>query len=235
MLRGVRAGAVALVLATPAFAEEGSSPAAKTAAPAAPATTPETAPADMQQPALGDRWTYAVKDEISGALKSTRTDMITDVSKDEITVRYETAGTGSSGNIIYDRSWDIVRADPFKYAPNDGTGIQRPLTLGAQWKFAIDVVNSANGMTFKRGGSSKVVGRESVTTKAGTFDAFVIETDFTGKNVQDPTLVNQTSWRTWFDPAIDHWVKRSIVQRQRGHVVSRDTVELTQYGRGKKE
>jgi hypothetical protein len=232
MLRGVRAGAaVFLLLVTPAIAQEGGASHAEQTATPAPA---ETAPAIMQQSAPGDRWTYDVKDDISGKLKLTRTDMITEVSKNEITVRFD-ADAGRSGNIVYDRSWDIVRAEPFKYMPNDGTGIRLPLTVGAQWKFAVDVVNSQNGLTFKRVGSSKVVGRESITTKAGTFDAFVIETDFTGRNVQDSTLVNQASWRTWFASDIDHWVKRSIVQRQRGHVVSSDTVELTAYSRSKQQ
>jgi hypothetical protein len=232
MLRGMRAVVVALLLIMPAFAQEGG---ASHSGQAGPPAVSEMGLAQMQEPTPGDRWTYDVKDEISGTLKLTRTDMITDVSKDEITVRSEVAGTGRSGNIIYDRSWDVVRSGPFKYMPNDGTGIRLPLTLGGQWKFTIDVVNTRNGLTFRRTGSSKVTGRESVTTKAGTFDSFVIETDFTGKNVQDPTLVNQTSWRTWFAPSIDHWVKRNILWRQHGHVISRDTVELTQYRRGRQE
>lgn len=230
MLRGVYAGAVAMLLVSPAFAQDGvASQPRRSGTPAA----AETAPANVQQPVPGDHWTYDVTDDISGKLESTRTDMITDVSKDAITVRFDVAGTGRSGTIVYDRSWDIARADPFKYSPNDGTGVRLPLTIGAQWKFAIDVDNTRNGVTFRRTGTSKVVGQESITTKAGTFDAFVVETDFTGHNVQDPTLVNQTSWRTWFAPDIDHWVKRIIVARQRGHVVSKETVELTQYGRGK--
>lgn len=229
MLRGVRAVVAVLLLVAPALAQDGGNTQPKSAG------TPVAAqPAAEAQLALpGDRWTYDVKDDISGALKWTRTDPITEVSKAEITVRYDIAGTGRSGNIVYDPSWDVVRDGPFKYTPNDGTGIRLPLTVGAQWKFAGDVVNSSNGLTFRRTGSSKVVGRESITTKAGTFDTFVIETDFTGRNVQDPTLVNQSTWRTWYDPGLDHWVKRSIEQRQRGHLVSRDTVELTKYSRGK--
>ncbi len=232
MLCGARAGAVALLLVAPAFAQGGgASHAEQLATP----VVAQAVPATMQQPTPGDRWTYDVKDDISGALKWTRTDMITDVSKDDITVRFDIAGTGRSGNVTYDRSWDIVRSGPFKYTPNDGTGVRLPLTLGAQWKFAADVVNAANGQTFRRKGTSQVVGRESVTTKAGTFDTFVIETDFTGRNVQDPSLVNQSSWRSWFDPDIDHWVKLSMVQRQRGHVMSRTIVELTKYSRGKQQ
>lgn len=231
MLRGARAVAIVLLAVTPASAQQGG--AAPPAAAAGPPAATTAAPADIRPPLPGDRWTYDVTDDISGKLQSTRTDMITDVAKDAVTVRFDVAGTGRSGTIVYDRAWGIVRADPFKYSPNDGTGIRLPLTPGEQWKFAIDVVNARNGLTFRRTGTSKVVGRENISTKAGSFDAFVIETDFSGHNVQDPSLVNQTSWRTWFAPEVDHWVKRSIVARQRGHVVSKSTVELTKYSRGK--
>lgn len=119
---------------------------------------------------VGDHWTYEVKDEISGAIKFTRTDMVTDISNNEIAVRVDFADPGRTSNIIYDRSWNILRSDPFKYSPNDGTGVQLPLTTGSQWKFAIDVVNSRNGLTFRRVGNSRVTGQESITTKAGSFN-----------------------------------------------------------------
>jgi hypothetical protein len=188
---------------------------------------------DLQQVAPGDHWTYEVKDEIVGTILRTRTDMVTDVSKNEIAVRFDVADTGRSGNLIYDRSWNILREEPFKYSPNNGTGIQLPLTLGAQWKFAIDVTNSRNGLTFRRIGNSKVTAKESITTKAGTFETFVIETNYAGKNIQDPTLINESSDRTWFSLDVNHWVKRNIVRRQRGHVTENNTIELIDYGHKK--
>jgi hypothetical protein len=186
----------------------------------------------MPDPAPGDHWTYEVKDEIAGTVKLTRTDMVTDVSKNAINVRAQIVG-GNSGNVVFDHSWNVLESGVFRYAPNDGTGIQLPLAVGAQWKFHADVVNGRYGNTFKRVGTSRVVRQESITTKAGTFDTFVIETNFTGRMVQDRSVVNQTSWLTWYDPDIDHFVKRNILQRQRGHVTSNNTIELTEYGRKK--
>ncbi len=221
MLRRLLAGLIFLQCVTSAFAQNPVPNASATASPGVPKAL------------VGDHWTYEVKDEISGAIKFTRTDMVTDISNNEIAVRVDFADAGRTSNIIYDRSWNILRSDPFKYSPNDGTGVQLPLTTGSQWKFAIDVVNSRNGLTFRRVGNSRVTGQESITTKAGSFNTFVIETNYTGKNVQDSTLVNQTSTRTWFDPDIDHWVKRNIVIRQRGHVVQNNTIEMIDYGRKK--
>jgi hypothetical protein len=201
-------------------------------APNSSVTKPSATGVKMPDPAPGDHWTYEVKDEISGTVKATRTDMVTDVSKNEIAVRFDFAGAGSQ-NVIYDRLWNIKRSGAFNYIPNDGGGIRVPLTVGAQWKFAADIANATNGQTFKRAGTSRVVRQESIKTKAGTFDTFVIETDYTGKSVQDPTLTNQDSWLTWYDPDLDHFVKRNLVVRQRGHVISNNTVELTGYGRRK--
>ena len=187
----------------------------------------------MQQVAPGDHWTYEVKDEISGNVKSTRTDLVTDVTQKDIAVRVDFANTGRTNHLLYDHSWNLLRSGSYKYSPNDGTGVKLPLTVGAQWKFSADVVNSSNGQTFKRTVNSKVTSQESITTKAGTFQTFVIETNFTGKFVQDPTIVNDTSAHTWFSPDINHWVKRSIVYRQNGHVMENNTLELTEYGRKK--
>ena len=173
MLRRFLAGLIFLQCVTSAFAQNPVPNASATASPGVPKAL------------VGDHWTYEVKDEISGAIKFTRTDMVTDISNNEIAVRVDFADPGRTSNIIYDRSWNILRSDPFKYSPNDGTGVQLALTTGSQWKFAIDVVNSRNGLTFRRVGNSRVTGQESITTKAGSFNTFVIETNYTGKNVQD--------------------------------------------------
>ena len=37
--------------------------------------------------------------------------------------------------------------------------------------------------------------------------------------------------QTWYAPAIDHWVKRSIVARGNGNLIANNTVELVEYGR----
>ena len=51
----------------------------------------------MQQTAPGDHWTYQVRDEISGTIKTMRTVIVTDVSEKEIATRFEIADTGRSG------------------------------------------------------------------------------------------------------------------------------------------
>jgi hypothetical protein len=195
-------------------------------------STPPAQP-NMQEPAVGDHWTYQISDEISGKVTATRTDLVTELSKDGVTTRFDIAGTGRSGVIVYDRSWNIVSDRSFHYSPNDGSGVRLPLAVGAQWKFTTDSQNSSNGATFKRIGSGHVTANEKVTTKAGTFDTFVIETQYKSRNNKDPSRVSEVSLKTWFSPELDHWVKRSWMVREGGHLVRSDAIELTDFGRKK--
>ena len=42
-----------------------------------------------------------------------------------------------------------------------------PVYIGKSWPVRTNNINSANGNVWKRSGTSKIVGQESVTTKAG--------------------------------------------------------------------
>jgi len=188
-------------------------------------------PAAMEQPEPGDHWTYEVQDEILGTLKATRTSVVTEVTAKEISTRYTFLGNTNSGSAIFDRSWNVTNRAGWRYTPHDGTGIRLPLAVGKTWTFKSNDVNSANGASWNRSGSSKVVGQESVTTKAGTFDTFKIESSYSTRNAANPTRVTQVTFQTWYAPSIDHWVKRSFTTRVEGRLMQNDTDTLVEYGR----
>jgi hypothetical protein len=223
----VVAAAFILLWISPALAQVTSTPAPPSSAP----VSPPTASANLQRAAPGDHWTYQVRDEISGAIKTMRTVIVTDVSATEIATRFEIAETGRSGNILYDHSWNVMRDAMYKYSPNDGSGIHLPLTQNTKWRFSSEAVDANNGAVWKRVGSSQVTGMEAITTKAGAFEAFVVQTDYSARNVKDPTRSSEVSLRTWFSPAVNHWIKRNTVLRQEGRVFQNETIELTAYGR----
>jgi hypothetical protein len=205
-------------------------------APAAPPSSsapvePAKAVVPMEEPLPGDHWTYEVRDEITGKISATRANVVTEVTPTEISIRFEVVGTPNQGLNVYDRSWNLINSGPWRYSPNDGAGIQTPLTTGKTWTFQCDEVNAGNGNIWKRSGSSKVVGQESVTTKAGTFETFKIETTYSARNVKDPTRKNEITSQTWYAPAIDHWVKRIFMSRADKHLRVSNTLELTEYGR----
>ena len=185
----------------------------------------------MEEPLAGDFWTYEIRDEISGTVKETRKFLVTEVTPTEISVRFNIEGKGTEGLNVYDRSWNLKSSAPWKYQPQDGSGIQSPLKVGAGWKFEADDVNAANGNIWKRSGRSKVVGQETATTKAGTFEAFKIETTIYRRPTNDPTRKMEITQQTWYAPSIDHWVKRIFVSRGNDHLLANNTIELIEYGR----
>jgi hypothetical protein len=202
---------------------------------APPAQPPQSAAqpsGSMDPPMIGDQWIYEVHDEITGELKNTVTNTITDLTPAEIAVRVESeAFSAGPGIVIYDRSWNVKNSPTWRFSPNDGTGIKMPLAVGNTWRFQYDQVRTGYGTTFKNVGTSKVVGTESVTTDAGTFEALKIETSINGHNANDATKRFEQTVTTWYVPSIDHWIKRTVKSAFNGRVQLNNSVELVQYGR----
>lgn len=229
VLRYAVFGLIAVVAAGSATAQQ-SLPQAE-AAPAASSSQAPKAVVAMEEPLPGDYWTYEVRDEITGTISATRTNVVTEVTPTEISVRFKILGTSNEGFNVYDRSWNLINSGPWKYSPNDGSGIRTPLATGKTWTFQSSNVNAGNGNIGKRSGTSKVVGQESLTTRAGTFETFKIETSYSIRGVKDPTRRTEITSQTWYAPAIDHWVKRSFVSRADKHLRVNNTLELIEYGR----
>ena len=225
MLRYAVLAVISLVFNS-AFAQQAPPPAAPQNP--APSAQPDKAIVPMEEPQPGDHWTYEVRDEITGTITATRENVVTEVTSTEITVRFRRVGTTEEGVTVYDRSWNLVEAPPWRYSPNDGMGVRMPLAVGKTWPVQ---VNNTSGAIWKRSGTSKVVGQESLQTRAGTFETFKIETTYLAKNVKDPTRDEEITSQTWYAPAIDHWVKRVFVLRVTKHLRSNNTIELVDYGR----
>src|SRR6266851_4107609 len=202
MLRYVVLALIGLV-ASSALAQQAPPQAGAPAAPPSSPTPVEPAKAvvPMEEPLPGDHWTY------------------------------EVVGTPNQGLNVYDRSWNLTNSGAWRYSPSDGTGIQKPLTTGKTWTFQANDVNAGGGYIWNRSGRSKVVGQESLTTRAGTFETFKIETTYSRRNVKDPTKKEEVTGQTWYAPAIDHWVKRAVITRVDNHLLVNNTLELTEYGR----
>jgi hypothetical protein len=218
-----------LALTTASQAQTAPANDATIAAPAA--TQPPAQSESMDPPMVGDQWTYEVRDEITGELKFSTTTIITDVTPTEIALRAQSPSFAGPGVYIYDRSWNLKNSPIWRESPNDGLGVKLPLNVGNTWKFQSDAIYSPRGTTFRNSGTSKVVGQESVTTGAGTFDTFKIETTVNGRNASDPTKRFELQTTTWYAPSIDHWVKRTSKSSFNGRVDADTSMELVDYGR----
>jgi uncharacterized protein DUF3108 len=197
----------------------------------APAVESSNAPQPMEEPQVGDVWTYELRDDITGDLKSTFTNVITDVSSTEVGMRSNVLGNSNSGFQTYDRSWNMITNGVWRYSPNDGTGIHAPLAVGKTWPIKSNDVNSTAGVSMTRSGTAKVTAKESITTRAGTFDSFRIEASWQARSANDPTKKFQYEQQVWYAPAIDHWVKRTIATKSDGRVRDKSTIELVEYSR----
>jgi hypothetical protein len=206
--------------------------AAQTAAETTPSTPPPASALEAMEDAQpGDHWTYEVRDEITGDLKSTLIQTVTDVSATEIGIRVTVLGNPGNGFLTFDRGWSLKNNGTWRYSPSDGTGISGPLSVGKTWPVKSTDTNTSASTSFKRSGTSKVAGKESVTTKAGTFDSYKIEMSFQGLNTKDPTRKVQMVQTTWYAPEVDHWVKRISETRIDGRVHDKSSMELIEYGR----
>lgn len=205
----------------------GAAPPPSAAAP--PATANPAAP--MEEPAPGDHWTYEIRDEVLGTVKFTVQSVVTEVTPKDISTRYTIIGKPNNGSIIFDRSWNVKLRGPWRFSPNDGRGIRLPLAVGKTWRFRVNAVNSKNGESWTRSGTSKVVAQESMTTRAGTFDTFKIVTTVATHNVNNPSRTAQFETETWYAPTIDHWVKRTEKTRVSGHLVDNTSLTLVACGR----
>jgi hypothetical protein len=231
MLRSAFLATIGLV-ATAGSLPAQTPPSQSAPAASAPAVETPNSPEPMEDAQTGDHWTYELRDDITGDVKSTITNIVTDVSNSEISTRTGQLGNSNSGYQTFDRSWNVINdSGNWRYTPNDGTGIRAPLAVGKTWSFKSTDLNTTAGVSWKRSGTAKVVAQESVTTRAGTFDTFKIETSLQFQNANDPTKKYQAEFQIWYAPVIDHWVKRSFVSRSDGRVRSKSTIELVEYGR----
>jgi len=121
----------------------------------------------MEEPRPGDRWVYEIRDEITGRVTATWENVVTEVMPTTISVRGKKLGANNNedGFVVYDRSWNVVEARPWRYSPHDGSGIQSPLEVDKTWPVRTNNINSANGNVWKRSGTSKVMDRKASLPK----------------------------------------------------------------------
>jgi hypothetical protein len=186
----------------------------------------------MEQPQVGDHWTIETRDSMTGAPKATVTATITTITATEIGIRVDVLGKPDSRSEIYDRSWNM-RSTSGKNSILDGTGVKLPLKVGDSWD-----VPAYHGL-LNATGSSKVLAQETIATRAGSFDAFKIDTKIHAyfdkiktKNIDlTQTKAVDLMITAWYAPSIDHWVKRTVKLLSDGALVREVSSEVVAYGR----
>jgi hypothetical protein len=188
-------------------------------------------------PRLHDLWVYTTRNEVTGLPAEGYTEMVAQMSATEIVVNrtYREPVKRWPQNIVftYDHDWDLIDTFEYKFKPNDGAGVRTPLSVGKTWQAEFDAQNLHTTRRIYRGtSSSKVVGQESITTDAGTFDAFKVEQQARWLDPIDTARMYEIQVVSWFAPQINHWVRRNTVVKYEKRVRENTTDELADFNRG---
>src|SRR5262245_32825772 len=182
---------------------------------------------------VGDRWSYDIKDTLTGDLRNAVTIVAAEINEKEITTRVTVRGKDRdrSMTIVFDPDWARIDDGIWKNRPSDLLGIKKPLQVGKQWRAEGSSTNLQTGVALQTSGLAKVVGQEKITTPAGTFDTFRVELTVRQINTKDQTKSTTLTVVNWYAPAINRWVRKNTEVRFDGRLRDSFTDELTEYSR----
>jgi hypothetical protein len=180
---------------------------------------------------VGDRWSYDIKDGLTGDLREEVTIVVGEVNEKEITTRNFIRGRDRPRTFVFDHDWGRIDDSVWKHRPNDLLGIKKPLRVGKQWRAEGNSTNIHTGVAMQNSALGKVVRQEQITTPAGTFDTFRVELTVRQINTRDQTKSITVNTVMWYAPAINRWPKRQTEIRAEGRVRESFIDELTEYSR----
>jgi hypothetical protein len=179
---------------------------------------------------VGDRWSYDIKDGLTGDLRQATTVVVGEITDKEITSRVSIRGKERPQTVTHDLDWGRIDDGAWRLLP-PGIGIKQPLQMGKEWRSDANGVHLQSGATFRAQGVGKVVGQEQVTTPAGTFDTFRLDMTVRMINTKDQTRSQNWTFVVWYAPAVNRWVKKTFEWRSEGRVRDSFSEELTEYSR----
>ena len=180
---------------------------------------------------VGDRWSYNIKDALTGDLRQVVTIVVGEINEKEITTRNFIQGRDRPRTFVFDHDWNRIDDSVWKHRPNDLLGIKKPLQVDKQWRAEGNSTNMQTGVAMQTSGLAKVARQEQITTPAGTFDTFRVELTVRQINTMDQTKSITVNTVMWYAPAINRWPKRQTEIRAEGRVRESFIDELTEYSR----
>jgi hypothetical protein len=186
---------------------------------------------DPEPVRVGDRWSYDIKDALTGDLRLAVTIVAAEINEKEITTRTSVRGKDRPNTIVFNPDWGRIDDGVWKHRPSDLLGIKKPLQIGKQWRAEGNSTNVQTGVAMQTSGLGKVVGQEQITTPAGTFDTFRVELTVRQINTKDQTKSTTLTAVVWYAPAINRWVRKNTDVRFEGRLRDSFSDELTEYSR----
>lgn len=170
---------------------------------------------------IGDTWSYAYVDELTPANNSASDQTVVQVST-EHTVLEGKRATGQAFEVELDPNGNLMHSGQYAPTPNDGR-LKFPMSVGASWLFEYDV----GSVHYK--GENKVAAMEDIQTKAGSLQAYRIESsgEFTSAGWHDAGRFAQT---IWYAPSVKRIVKADWISKFGARTTQTTThLELTKF------
>jgi hypothetical protein len=181
---------------------------------------------------VGDQWTYNRTNQIAGILLDTYTSAVTEITPQEIVTTMAVQGKENAAVVVaFDHDWNAVSSGPWRYKPHDGPGIRLPLEVGKEWRNEYYETNVLTNVKNKVSSLTKVSGRETLTTPAGSFATFKIERQARSFNIAAPSFFAEYQVVLWYAPEINHWVRRTILTKIEKRTRDSTSEELTAFSR----
>jgi hypothetical protein len=180
---------------------------------------------------VGDRWVFDRTDVMTGFPKDTYTRLVTAVSDKEIVTDFYVRGNSVKTVMIFDRDWGLIDNTTVKYKPDNGQTVRLPLAVGKSWRAEYDEKNNNTGGNTHGSTLTKVTAQETITTPAGKFDTFRIETQIKAFPTSDPAKQWEYEIVRWYAPQVNHWVRDTYVGKFDKRIRANTSAELVDFSR----
>jgi len=191
-------------------------------------------PSGVEKPAVkvGDRWIYSQVDLLTNLVIQTSTIEVLAVEGDTIRTRNTLANrtptedNSTTEDNIFDSQWNARHADGRTFKPVRPF-YSFPLDVGKTWEGRLSYPNQKGDSQINSQMKGTVVGRESVTVPAGTFQTLRIV--ITGSYYSERAFGKRGGggvgkWTIWYAPEVKRHVK---LEYEEGRNQTRS--ELTEY------
>jgi hypothetical protein len=166
--------------------------------------------------AVGDSWTYQVRDGYTGIERGAERYHVEQLGAGNITVAR--GGTGVADTQLYDSQWNWLKRpatnmQSFAYSPAY-PAFNFPLAPGKTWQTNLTATDPADGRSFPIQLRAKVAGWERVKVPAGEFDALKVERFvILGYWLLGERGTSQIVETEWYAPAVKQSVRREARSR----------------------
>lgn len=180
-----------------------------------PAGTPLQSNASAAAPvvAVGDHWTYRVRDGFTGLARGSQHYRVTEAGNGRIRVAVSREGAGGDEVQIYDREWNWLKhpatnLQSFDYSPAY-PAFDFPLAPGKTWRARLTATDPVDGRRFPLTVDGAVLGWERIKVPAGEFEALkikrVVFLDYLQFAVRGRSEIVEYEW---YAPAVKQSVRR---------------------------